>query len=331
MKKFYATIAAVALTATCTAQAFASTQVLDITKDGNWYAGNNMNVEVDTNFVEGKSLLKLTRPESATDATTIYFSWNGFDNNGEFPSIDNKYAIMDYYYKTQNGNLTGNKSTFQVDKFKQITDGAETDPGLNSSGFISNTETAICANEWAPILIPLNNSKLEGYRSTYSGIKYYTTRCYPSRAAVMSTDDALYIGNITYYTEKPSNAVYNPSLTYDNSVLSGSARLYQFSDAAKGCAMILAQYDDAGNLTGCSIKEYTAAELTAGAFNDISISMSYVISEDNNAKMFIWDGISDIAPLCESVSASYEAPITYGTDNELSYDSFGISGAVVTE
>lgn len=347
MKKIFSIVSAVILVATCVLYVMAEQQVFDITNDINWYGSSTMTATIDTTFVPGEKLLKLTTNEGAADNTKIRFDFNGYDSNGNRISIDKKYVVIDYYYKTTTGNLTGKTSQFQLSNFIYIDENGKEqylknfDSGVASSGFIS-TETTIKANEWAPMLVVLerdvanSDNDLNGWRTKYPNALYKDAMLYPyysskDKTVTMSADDELYIGEITYYTDKPSGAVYGQTLSCDNGVLKGSARLFQFKNAAKGCVMVIAQYDKDGNVIVCDGKQYTANELTENAFNDISIECSYDITKDFDAKLFIFNDLDSIEPLCDAVSASYTAPIISTVDNELSFANFGIGGAVVNK
>ena len=302
-------------------------QRMDITADGNGVSSNLTKTTLDDQTVYSLA------GNSQTMGSSVIVTFGGYDTLGKRISADKRYMVVHYMLKnnTETSALNGLKPTFQIDVFgKTNEDGSEEDikngNAWISSGFTTGA-TAFQKGEWAPLMVKLDNSKILGVVNDYPGAWYKTLRMYPSWSTennTMSDDDTLYMKYVDFYTEQPSNVVYNPSVTISNGTVSGKARLYQFDGAEKGCVMLLAQYDKNGNLINCKVNEIAASQLTAG-FNDISTEAECSASKDIDAKLFIWDSLTDMNALCDAQSASYNAPIS--NDNEVSYSIYGM-GAV---
>ena len=326
MKKKIISAVTAALMCLSTAANAAEYQRMDLTADGNWASS-----EMVRETLGGQTVFKLSG-NSQTLGSKLYVTFNGFDISGKRISVDKKYMVVHYLLKNNAGEslLEGKRPFFQVDNFYKTEDGKDvqvkTASGNVSSGFITGS-TAFVKDEWAPLMVNLERDSINEIRSDNPDAWYKTLRMYPAydtAANTMSDDDTVYMKYVDFYTEQPSNAVYSPSVSIENGVISGKARLYHFAGAQEGCVMMLARYDSDGNLSGCEVKEIAPSELSDG-FNDISIEKEYDASKDADVKMFIWDSLTGMNALCDTVSAEYDAPIS--GDNEVSYSVYGM-GAV---
>ncbi|GEM_PF-3967124 len=334
----YLLTAALTMTFFGTSQAFAAEQTYNFaasyTQDSYRIGkSSNLDVSVDTEFA-GEPVLKFQLNTEVQYGKDISVDFYGPDVNGQQLSIGSQYAVIDYYWHSPEPDsaLATLSTYFQVNNYYDA-DGKKLDVG--SSGF-QKRENGINANEWAPMILPLTDEKSAMVRENNPGGYYGTFRLYPvyqGARNAMSTKDILYMKDVTFYSERPSNRVYSPKVEFDGGILKATARLYQFQDAQKGAVAVLAQFDEGGKLIQCKIKEYTADQLVQNAFNDISLTMQYGISGSKTAKLMIVNSLDLLEPLCSAAAASYSSPSAYGNDNELAYPDWftAVQTAMITD